>query len=272
MNSFDHQNPNYISTFSPPTLKGHTGAYEPVDLACTQFREFYKVISSSAKAASLVSEKNALSTVQELSQKLCMMIETQALDLNHYGQFNLETQYASRYLKAALADEILLNTQWEGRKYWGQYLVETTLFQTSYAGEKVFNDLQALLENQETSNRTSAILHLYVLSLGFEGRYRGTPQIGQIAEYRRQLFQFAYQKVANLEGREKNLSQQPYLSTLKNFPKQKTSRLSQGNKYFIIIMLILLTISEFIWLLESWPVRRILNGIASSFIFEISIG
>lgn len=232
------------------------------DIISSQFQEFYKVIYHSAKAATRVSEQNAMSTVQALSQKICALIEAQDLDLRRLGSLNIEIEHQNRYLKAILADEILLNTDWEGKKYWGHFLVETTLFQTSCAGDKVFDDIERLLEKQDAALKPCALLYLYVLSLGFEGRFRDTPKRNQISQYRKQLYQFVYQRKADIEGRITPLSEQAYLSTLSNFPKSPKSKWSRNNILFLLVIFILLTISEFVWLLETWPIRKTLNNLS----------
>ncbi|HEY7116735.1 MAG TPA: DotU family type IV/VI secretion system protein, partial [Tepidisphaeraceae bacterium] len=45
----------------------------------------------------------------------------------------------------ALADEIFLNTEWEGRSYWVSNLLETKIYQTHAAGELFFQKLERLL-------------------------------------------------------------------------------------------------------------------------------
>lgn len=231
---------------------------EGVDLASVQFRDFYDVLSRSAQAAARVGEGEARAAAEALSRQLCQLIELQSLEARRIvGKAGIEAEVQGRFLKAALADEVMLNTEWAGRGYWRHVLIETTLFKSSFAGERVFDDLDQLLREREAGRRNVGRLYLYLLSLGFQGRYRGQKQ-DKIAEYRRELFQFVYLRPADLQGRDRTLSEQAYASTLSHLAARRLPKFNRSGMMFVLVLLILLGLSELLWLWQSWPVRAAL--------------
>jgi type VI secretion system protein ImpK len=235
-------------------------ASDGVDLASSQFRDFYDVLARAAQAVKRLGEDEARGAADALSRQLCQLIELQSLEARRVGgKAGIEAEVQGRFLKAALADEVLLSTDWAGRGYWGHVLVEATLFKSSHAGERVFEDLDLLLREREPARRNLGRLYLYLLSLGFQGRYRGQPQ-DKIAEYRRELFQFVYQRPADLQGRDRTLSAQAYDSTLSHLAAGRLPRLNRFGLLVLLGMLILLGVSELLWLWVSWPVRTALAG------------
>lgn len=231
---------------------------EGVDLASVQFRDFYEVLARAAQAVTRLTEGEAKPAAEALSRQLCQMIELQTLEARRIGgHAGIEAEVQGRFLKAALADEVLLNTEWVGRTYWRHVLVEATLYKSSFAGDRVFDDLDQLLRDREASRRNLGRLYLYLLSLGFQGRYRGQPQ-DKIAEYRRELFQFVYQRPADLQGRDRTLSEQAYANTLAHLTAGRLPRFSRLGLIAVVGFLALLGISELLWLWLSWPVRTAL--------------
>jgi len=236
------------------------GAGEGVDLASVQFRDFYDVLSRSAQAATRVGEGEAKAAAEALSRQLCQLIELQSLEARRIvGKAGMEAEAQGRFLKAALADEVLLNTEWAGRSHWRHVLIETTLFKSSFAGERVFDDLDQLLREREAARRNVGRLYLYLLSLGFQGRYRGQKQ-DKIAEYRRELFQFVYLRPADLQGRDRTLSEQAYASTLSHLAARRLPKFNRSGLMFVLALLILLGLSELLWLWQSWPMRAALSA------------
>lgn len=231
-----------------------------VDLASIQFRDFYEGLVRAAEAATRLGEGEARAAAEALSRQLCQQIELQSLEARRVGgKAGIEAEVQGRFLKAALADEVLLNIDWTGRAHWRHVLIEATLFKSSFAGERVFQDLDQLLREREPSRRNLGRLYLYLLSLGFQGRYRGLPQ-DKIAEYRRELFQFVYQRPADLQGRDRTLSSQAYESTLSHLKAGRMPRFNRTGLIFGLSLLVLLAVSELLWLWMSWPVREALRG------------
>ena len=232
------------------------------DSLVRQFRHFYEELEriwKSAPPCSNMAEATVLS--RQVSRQLENLIELQTLEYRQGGShFAQQTAQDARYLKAALADEVLLREDWPGRDIWGEHLLEASMFRTSVAGEKVFDDIKHLLRAREPAQRTLAQLYLFTLALGFQGQYRGQSAKELLSELRRELFQFVFQRQADLAGRDRVLSPQPYANTLSHIAPRRMAPLSRWKLIFVGSVLGLLAISELLWLWPTWQLRQVLNG------------
>jgi type VI secretion system protein ImpK len=231
------------------------------DLASSQFRAFVAVLIQARAAAAAVSEAEGRAGAAAVSRELCQLIELQSLEAGRLGgRGHVDTQLQARFLKAALADEMLLHTDWAGRAHWHHVLVESTLFQSAHAGQQVFADIDQLLRERDPARRAVARLYLQLLAFGFQGRYRGSADLAPIAQYRHDLFQFAYQRAPELRARDAVLTEQPYASTLSSSAGQRLSKPSRRSAVLALALLVLLGLSELLWWWQSWPVREALKG------------
>lgn len=262
------QGASSASSSSSQALSTGSTSGEGVDLASVQFRDFFDVLSRSAQAALRVADANARSAAEALSRQLCQLIELQTLEARRIGgKTGIDAEVQARFLKAALADEVLLNIEWAGRTHWRHVLIEATLFKSSFAGERVFDDIDQLLREREASRRNLGKLYLYLLSLGFQGRYRGSLMQTKIADYRRELYQFVYQRPADLQGRDRSLSDQPYASTLSHIAASRLPKLNRSGLIVVAVLLLILGLSELVWLWQSWPVREALTSTVAALPF-----
>jgi type VI secretion system protein ImpK len=250
------------STVFTPSIDGRS-ASPGVDFSSAQFRDFYSSLLLACEAALRVGAPEAAAAAQALSQQLVQRIEIQTLEARRMGgRSAADLESHARFLKAALADELLLNADWAGRSHWRHVLLETQLFRSSQAGDKVFDEIDQILAQREPSLRPVARLYLSALSLGFQGRFRGSVQLGDIADYRRELFQFIYQRPADLQGRDRALSHAAYSSTLSHLAAQRLPRMNRWWLIGLLLALALLTVSQLLWLWQSWPVRRAIDGMS----------
>jgi type VI secretion system protein ImpK len=246
-----------ITEFAEPNIP-KTGIVS--DFASTQFRDFFHVLHKTSELVKRVTDNHAAETTKFLSTDLLQLIEFQTMEARRSGGPEvIEGEAQARYLKVVLADEILLNLEWAGQQYWRHELLETKMFKTSNAGEHVFFLIDQLLSAREPSQRHVAKLYLYLLSLGFQGQYRGSTNLNILASYRQELFQFIYQRPANLSGNERRLSDTPYESTLSYFTNKRLPKIDRWGILFLLILGGILVISELVWLMQSWPVRRALE-------------
>lgn len=230
------------------------------DHLIAQFRAFFAEVSRAQTRAIEMREINPDAAATAVSKDLEQLIELQTLESKREGsRSELQSIADARYLKAALADEILLNTDWIGRDRWTDHLLEASLFRTSFAGDRIFEKIDELLSNREPALRPIAALYLFALALGFQGRFRGAPASERFAGYRAELFQFVYQRQADLSGRDRVLSERAYASTLSHISPRKMPTLSRWSVIFLFGVLGLLAISEMLWLWQSWPVREVLQ-------------
>ena len=231
------------------------------DHLIAQFRAFFEEASKAQLRATEMREVDPDVAAISVNKRLVQLIELQTLESKREGSsFELQNIADARYLKAALADEILLNTVWIGRDCWTDHLIEASLFRSSIAGERLFEKIEALLSTREPSLRPMAAMYLAALALGFQGKHRGANQLELIDGYRTELFQFVYQRPADLSGRDRVLSEFAYASTLSHLVPRKMPTLSRWSVMFLLAVLGLMAVSEVLWLWQSWPVRDALNG------------
>ncbi len=232
------------------------------DHLISQFRAFFDEVSKAQSRALEMREVDSDKAAESISKHLASLIELQTLQSKREGnRYELESIADARYLKAALADEILLNTSWVGRDSWTNHLLEASLFRTRIAGERIFERIEQLLSSREPSLRPIAALYLSALALGFTGKYRGTSENDRFASYKRELFQFVYQRRADVSGRDRVLSARAYDSTLSHIEPRKMPSLSRWTLVFLMAFVGLLAISEILWLWQSWPVRQVLDTV-----------
>lgn len=231
------------------------------DHLVTQFRVFYDEVSKAQSRAIEMRETDANLAAQSVSKHLENLIELQTLESKREGnRFELESIADARYLKAALADEMLLNMQWIGRDRWTDHLLEASMFRTSVAGERVFERIEELLSSREPSLRTLAGIYLSALALGFQGKFRGLEDRGRFDSYREELYQFVYQRRPDVSGRDRVLSERAYSSTLSHIEPRKMPTMSRWSLVFLLAIVGVLAVSEMLWLWQSWPVRTALQG------------
>ena len=236
-------------------------------LLLRQFREFYREIVRLRKAVEQTADVGfahpvamaasaatgmsgtmswAPSAVQPVWQQLLAILERQALEAGQTGgSFGFEIYREAQYLMAALADEIFLNTQWEGRNTWP--LLESRLFQTHYAGEVIFQKLDRILQRRDPFYIDLATVYFLVLSLGFQGRYRGAEDRTALEVYRRQLFVTIHRRNPRLFTASTPLFPEAYDHTLEKVAARKLP--DQKNWLWLVgaIFVLWLVVSHLTW-------------------------
>lgn len=170
-------------------------------LLILQFRQFHRELlqilarlngsgSPASQAGSLQGESVSS---EEVAQRLLTLMNVQALGSgrNHTAaQYDLYREM--QYVMAALADELILSSNWKGKSNW--VLLETRLFQSHASGEIFFKRLDEILREPVSSFKELERIYFYALSLGFCGKYRDRDDHGRLAQYRQKLFLRIYQE------------------------------------------------------------------------------
>ena len=200
-----------------------------------RFQEFYRELVRLQRGIELNRTAPAELTVPDTRvpttiavgvwQELLTLLERQALDASQSGgAFAAEIYREAQYVMAALADEIFLHLNWEGRTQWP--LLESRLFQTHYAGEALFSRLDRLMQRRDPFYLDLAHIYFLALSLGFQGKYRGLTDTSELDRYRQQLFALLYRRPPKLFAGEVQLFPQSYENRLdrgrgKRLPDQR---------------------------------------------------
>lgn len=175
-----------------------------------QFRSFYREVIALKQVVrestpplyvgDAIHDVAELSAVNLVFGRLAALLEQQQrVALQYGGDFTLAHEEAS-YVMVALADEIFLNIEWEGRVEWNFNLLEERLYHTHIAGEDFFRRCDALMVAVRDASRIElAKVYLLALCLGFQGRYRGFDPYGDLLLYRRRLYHHIFQGSRHLQ-------------------------------------------------------------------------
>ncbi|GBC62149.1 DotU family type IV/VI secretion system protein [Desulfonema ishimotonii] len=162
------------------------------------------------------------------------------------GEYGVRFYKEGQYVMTALADEIFLHMDWEGREEWKSNLLEYKLFDTYVAGERFFARLDELLRERSPAYAEMAAIYFLALSLGFRGKFRDEDDGGQLAFYRRQLYAFIFRTDPNLTDASRLLFPQPYKNIFSDGGSKRLPRV----RWWIVLAVcgvIFLIISHAIW-------------------------
>ena len=144
----------------------------------------------------------------------------------------------AQYVMAAFADDVFIHLNWEGRRAWTSNLLESALFQSHIAGEKVFDKLDRLLRHRDPANKSLAAVYLSALSLGFRGKYHGLNDHGKLRRYRRDLYDFIFNKPADLTNESKVAFPDSYVQ---NVRQEKRKKLTNPRVWLAVLGVVILT-------------------------------
>lgn len=233
------------------------------DLLTKQFCAFVDEVVNAPPRLAESLDIDAEETAGILSVRLQRLMEFQDAHIEReVTRAEIDNVADARYLKAALADEILLTVPWAGRAFWTRHLLESAIFQTHVAGEAVFERIDRLLADRDPSRRPLARLYLFALAMGFEGRYRGNADVGKLEAYRQDLFYFVYQRRPDLgaHAHARVLDYAPYKQTLSHLTPRTGATVGRWWVLVALAAVGLLVISEVLWLSTTWSMREGLRG------------
>ncbi|MFZ9734011.1 MAG: DotU family type IV/VI secretion system protein [Burkholderiaceae bacterium] len=212
-------------------------------------------------------ENEPSAAASQASAEVIRLLSAQDLELASLGQqSDREIADEVRFLKAAVADELLLHRPWPGREIFFRYLVERQLYGSSFSGDHIIDRVEALLSDPSVHADALAAVYLLALNAGFEGRLRnGTQVLASQAHQmlRHGLFRRAYRRepeplsahsrIASAQRRV--VSEQAYRHVLSHLVPVRVFRITRGVALFVAACLFLLAASQIIWLAVSYPVR-----------------
>ncbi len=214
------------------------------------------------------SPEAARKAAEDACDRLAREIEVQTMEISRSGSpADRAAVDELRYLKAAIADELLLARSWPGRSRYTEHLIETRLFGSSVAGDEVFRRIDAVLGDASGQPSQMAPLYLFAISTGFEGRHRGPHADESLQPLRDALFRKIYRREPELapglaslpRNADRVMSDQAYQYPLSNIAPVRFFRLSRGTLAFVGTMALLLAISQVAWRVSSAPVRKALE-------------
>lgn len=188
------------------------------------FEDFYKELIRQKQRALTCPYKDEPATSLELESfvktillKLQKTLETQALNSMRIGGHIAHHHYTdAQYIMCALCDEIFLNLNWSGKRFWEENLLESKIFQSHTSGENFFTNLDDFLNYPDPLKIDIATVYLVTLGTGFKGKYKDMDDLGRIQGYKNQLFLFINRKTPELFRGHEKLFKQPYAFTIKS--------------------------------------------------------
>lgn len=155
-----------------------------------------------------------------VAQRLQSLLEAQALLVGRRGSDFILAQYReAQYVMAAFADEIFIyEVEWRGRDMWRENPLEHRLFRTRSAGERLFENIELILAGGDRRQAELAPVYILALSLGFRGRYRSDAGGSVIRDYANRLFEFVFDRPADIHAPGRRLAPQAYEHVLAGNP------------------------------------------------------
>ncbi len=167
----------------------------------------------------------------------------------------------AQYLFVAMADEVMISHAWQGSDYWRQNCLETQIFQTQIAGERIFLNIDSLLKTHDPLQRELARIYLLSLALGFQGRFRTQDNL-QIVAYKQQLFSFIYHRNPSLTNGNRNyLLEDALNSVFTEAPTKGLPDLRSWSLTALSVLLVYLFVSYGVWIIISQDLHEVLKSI-----------
>lgn len=189
-----------------------------------------------------------LAAALSVRQRLQTLLEKQAAEAaSRQGDLGTTMFREAQYIMAALADEIFLTLEWEGRAAWSSNLLETKMFGTHVAGERLFDRIEQLLTDRDAAHREIEVVYLLALSLGFEGRYRGSSGT-ELARLRRGLHELVSPHQPSVMRGERHLFPQSYMHTLDRSEPIRLPNIGRWSAALAVVFMLYLAVAHVAWL------------------------
>ncbi|MFN7709804.1 MAG: DotU family type IV/VI secretion system protein [Holosporales bacterium] len=199
---------------------------------------------------------------QAIHNDLRALLETQEIQATRMGGVFATSLFAeTKFIAAALADEIFLNLDWQGRKYWEDHLLESALFGSHDAGDLFFSRLDHLLSEGDPAQRDLAEIYLLALGLDFQGRYRNRDDGGAVHRYMQHLYRFIYQRDFVPDLLNERLMPSAYQHTLSGTTPKFMQDVRRWLMMFAVTGVGLLAISYGVWFNLTAQVQNTTNRI-----------
>lgn len=236
------------------------------------FEEFYRevlkhknfVLSKPWQKTEKEGESSPQATAEYILSRLQTFLEEQLVKAKYGGNSFGESYYAeAQFIMVSLADEVFLNLDWPGKRYWEFNLLEQRLYNTHSAGQVFFEKLEELLKNKDPVRADLAVLYLNALGLGFQGKFRHFNNAEALSSYRKRLFVFINRREPYLFQKKIHLFPDAYAHTLEGGEIKELPNLRNWYLLFAGIGFTYLFVSYIIWYSATAEITNIANKIIS---------
>lgn len=165
------------------------------------------------------------------------------------------------YIMVAVADEIFLSIDWEGKVYWRRHLLEQKFFDTSCAGEKLLLNLDQFLRERNVQDSEIGMIYLYALACGFKGKLRYEENVDlYLNALKEQIFYTIFQQSPKLYQNGTLFNQAIENIFVKN-NDIVDNRMRLLKKLGLIFLGVYLAISHIIWYMNIYSTSHMLKEI-----------
>lgn len=165
----------------------------------------------------------------------------------HGGGFAVRYYREVQYIMVALTDEVFLNLDWIGKAEWEDNLLESRIFNTQIAGERLFENIDHFLEVRDAANSDVGVLYIIALGLGFKGKFKDLDDHGILQEYRKKLYARVMHDTPYLLEETHLLFPQAYQNTIDQRAAIKMPNLRVWYIALGAVFAVFLLISSIVW-------------------------
>jgi len=225
-------------------------------------RAFYEEMLSVERQmrAGAIDARGAREALERFIKHQRMQAETES------GQYGAEIFERATYAMAALADEYFLRDESPAKDTWTKPL-EAAVFKTQEAGEKVFENIDALQKERRAEAEELARIYLAVLGLGFKGKFLEDPDAEEKLEpYRRRLYGLIFGRgPAPERSANDKMIAGAYLSTLDDHPTTQLPYLRPWAIALIALFVLWIGAGHAIWRSSVAPIESLLHKIHTAY-------
>ena len=182
--------------------------------------------------------------VESIAQDLRSVLDAQhAHVLSHGGDYALTLYREVQYAMVALADELFLSIPWSGHKLWEANILEQRVFNSHVAGDVIFEKIEQALRTKDPEREDINIVYLYILGLGFKGKFADDPE--PIDSLKKRLFLLINHYHQRIQSAEYVLCPQAYEALLEEgqIKQLPNPRVWHGVLFFVVFAALLLSYS-----------------------------
>lgn len=198
------------------------------------------------------------SQVNSIIGRLCTVLERQALDSTRLGgEYGAALYKEAQYVLAALGDEVFLHeVDWDVRQAWTDNLIEARLFGSNIAGSEFYRRAEELLRRRDPVYAELALVYFLALGAGFRGKYRGRDDGGRIELLKRQLYEFAFRQVPDLDNASRYAFTDAYMHTLQQGTPRQLPHVRRWLFGLAAVAVVLLVASHVVWVYATGDLAR----------------
>ncbi|AUX27899.1 hypothetical protein SOCEGT47_084990 [Sorangium cellulosum] len=235
---------------APALLHGHGSPAQALagsTLLLDAFHAFYAEVAQQRQLVTLAHGGLAPS-VETVRQRLVDFLDTQAVALGRkLTKHELRVYDEAQYVMAAMADEVLLQAEWDGRHAWAERPLEAHVFHTYTSGETLFRKLDDVLDGRDPAPSALLLVYLAALALGFQGKFRALGQHDAPEEYRQRLALHLQRVDPALSRALTQLCPQAHAHTAGGSPRSRLPSLRAGVLPLAAVVICLVLAAQVVW-------------------------